>query len=111
VSGWAQAIVAALCARHVACIHGPPGTGKTTTVAELVRQMVLRFAPPQGASAPPALPARTLTGRPCAVPVDAAAAAAGPARAPPRRVPVLCCAASNVAVDNLVCGGLCGTGC
>ena len=40
-----QAIEFALCARDIACIHGPPGTGKTTAVAELVRQMVLRFAP------------------------------------------------------------------
>lgn len=55
-----SAINAALRAEDLTMIHGPPGTGKTTTVVEYIRQEVLRG----------------------------------------KRV--LCCAPSNVAVDNLL---------
>ncbi|XP_023675485.2 DNA-binding protein SMUBP-2 [Paramormyrops kingsleyae] len=55
-----EAVSFALSQREVAIIHGPPGTGKTTTVVEIILQAVRRG------------------------------------------LKVLCCAPSNVAVDNLL---------
>ena len=37
-----EAIEVALGAKHIALIHGPPGTGKTTAVVELIKQAVMR---------------------------------------------------------------------
>ena len=40
--GQREAVRFALAAREVALIHGPPGTGKTHTLIEVIRQLVLR---------------------------------------------------------------------
>ncbi|CAF3459853.1 unnamed protein product [Rotaria sp. Silwood1] len=56
-----EAVSFALASRDISIIHGPPGTGKTTTIVEYILQEALK-----------------------------------------RDAKILCCASSNIAVDNLV---------
>lgn len=67
------AVKFALEASEVACIHGPPGTGKTWTLVEIIRQLVGRTDTPLARSVESARPAK-----------------------------VLICGASNLAVDNIL---------
>ena len=72
------AVKFALHAPEVACIHGPPGTGKTRVLVEIIRQMV--FASDQKSA------------------VDLQGGE-GALRKP---LKILVCGASNLAVDNLL---------
>ncbi len=56
-----EAVAFALASRDISIIHGPPGTGKTTTIVEYILQEAMK-----------------------------------------RDAKILCCAPSNIAVDNLV---------
>lgn len=68
----------ALNAPEVACIHGPPGTGKTRVLVEVIRQMV--YAPNETSS-------------------DGPGSGKTNAKNP---LKILVCGASNLAVDNLL---------
>ncbi|WVQ77797.1 hypothetical protein IAR50_007487 [Cryptococcus sp. DSM 104548] len=70
-----DAIRFCLQAEHVACIHGPPGTGKTHTLIELIFQLLAR-------------------------PTSSASTSGGPGSNQPPRI--LICTPSNLALDNLL---------